>query len=88
MHILDPTADTARHLAFGPPAGTPARKFDFAIGKLERDAVMDITLEDTDGIASQRPHRITIDVLPDEPPDVDVSLQGIGTAITADARLP
>ena len=54
VHILDPTADTARHLAFGPPAGTPARKFDFAIGKLERDAVMDITLEDTDGIASQR----------------------------------
>jgi hypothetical protein len=34
------------------------------------------------------PHRITIDVLPDEPPNVDVSLEGIGTAITANARLP
>jgi hypothetical protein len=65
-----------------------SRRFSHIIDPLDRNQILDVTLTDTDGIVSQRPHRITLDVVQDQPPTVDVVLRGIGAAVTADARLP
>ncbi|MEM9825934.1 MAG: polyketide synthase [Planctomycetota bacterium] len=43
---------------------------------------------DRDGIAAQTPYRYFLGVVRDEPPEIDVKLQGIGNAITPDARIP
>ncbi len=52
------------------------------------DAVIRITLEDRDEIASPEPQRLTIAGIVDEPPVLEVELKGIGTAVTRQARIP
>ena len=60
----------------------------WTIPRLDRDCVCLVTLLDEDGIASASPYRISIAAQPDFPPTVSVRLEGIGNAITPDARLP
>ena len=86
--IVDPQTQAAEQLQLADNSGQPVRSFVYDVEKLDGDMVLDITLEDTDAIVSQRPHRITIDVIEDQPPEVDVVLRGIGTAITVNARIP
>lgn len=43
---------------------------------------------DTGGISAQAPYRYFLSVVLDEPPELDVRLKGIGTAVTPIARIP
>lgn len=52
------------------------------------DALVRVTLEDADGIASPEPTRLTLTGLVDQPPVVELELQGIGMSITRMARIP
>jgi hypothetical protein len=45
-------------------------------------------LLDADGIRSRDPVRLSLGAVPDEAPQVNVQLEGISTAITANAKLP
>jgi hypothetical protein len=69
-------------------AGGSRREFSYQVDRLEGDLTLLVHLEDTDGIASQQPYGITIQGLVDQPPQVNVGLRGIGSAITPDARIP
>jgi hypothetical protein len=65
-----------------------ATAFAYPVAELERDLNLEITLVDTDGIYSERPYRVYVAALPDEPPMVDVRLKGISTAVTPDVFVP
>ncbi len=52
------------------------------------DALVRLTLEDADGIASPEPTRLTLTGIVDQPPVLELQLQGIGTSITRMARIP
>lgn len=70
---------------------TPAddqTSFEFAVGELLAPRTIEVTLYDSDGIISERPHQIHIGVTEDKPPEVEVVVAGIGNAITPNARLP
>ncbi|MBC8353975.1 MAG: hypothetical protein H8E66_18415 [Planctomycetes bacterium] len=61
------------------------REFWFDVSELSGNLSLDVIPIDTDGIASDKPYRIYIVAVEDQPPTVNVRLQGIGTAVTPDA---
>ncbi len=63
-------------------------RFQTNLPPLDRDKILLFTLFDADGIQSLDAVRLAISAVPDEPPQVNVGLRGIGTAITPSARLP
>ncbi|REK09429.1 MAG: hypothetical protein DWQ37_18500 [Planctomycetota bacterium] len=84
----DENAPLAHRLNLAAEHGAPQRSFEFSLPRLEGDKTLLFTLSDVDGIRSREPVRLTLAAVPDEAPEVDVALKGIGTAITPEARLP
>ncbi len=64
------------------------RGFSYRLGLLQGDCTLLFTLSDTDGITLREPVPLGLVAVPDEPPQMGVRLDGIGTAITPEARLP
>jgi len=71
-----------------PAAGSDRREFHYRVPKFSADTTLLFTLLDHDGIQSREPVRVALALLADEPPQVNVHLRGIGSAITSQARLP
>ncbi|HUY90056.1 MAG TPA: hypothetical protein VMV10_15070 [Pirellulales bacterium] len=65
-----------------------SRRFDFTLECLDADKLLSFTLEDTDGIKNRTPVQLSLAAVADEPPLVQVRLQGIGSAVTPQAKLP
>ena len=78
----------AARLEIATEGGAPSASFDHQLAALEEDKVLLFTLFDADGIRSLEAVRLAIAAVADEPPQVNVQLTGIGTAITPAARLP
>jgi hypothetical protein len=55
---------------------------------LASEGALAISLEDTDGIISPDPIRLSIQGETDQPPSLDVRTRGIGNSITRQARIP
>jgi hypothetical protein len=89
---IDDAADEkvplTHHIPLAAESGAPRKNFEFTLPRLDADKTLHFTLRDADGITSREAIRLAISALADEPPQVDVALQGIGTAITPAARLP
>jgi hypothetical protein len=64
------------------------QEFSIHVDQVFNELVFDVWLVDTDGIASERPHRVTIGASLDRDPSVDVALKGIGSAVTPDVVIP
>jgi len=64
------------------------RKIEIPVESLERQMTFELLLVDTDGLISSQPYRMTIGMREDTPPVVNVTLDGIGSAITPIARIP
>jgi len=62
--------------------------FVYEIPSLDASRTIEVSLTDTDGVASERPYRAFITAIPDEAPRWELALQGIGTQITPDAVVP
>ena len=73
--VMDPSSDTRD-------------EFSYEIPSLKSDLTLEVTLFDTDGVMTEEPHRIFIAAKPDDEPQVDVLLRGIGTAVTPDVVIP
>ncbi len=56
--------------------------------KLMSPTTISIVPRDVDNISAQSPYRYLIGVIKDEPPEIKLGLQGIGTAVTANAKIP
>jgi hypothetical protein len=67
---------------------TPDRRgFSYRLEPLMKDATLLFTLTDGDGIKSREPVRLTLVPLPDQSPQMNVQLDGIGSAVTPKARV-
>lgn len=87
VRVFDTRTDTSTTL---PAESLDEDKFGFAIplGKLQDNVSLEVTLIDTDNVAAERTHRIYIGAIEDQSPMVNVSLRGIGTAVTPDVLIP
>jgi len=88
-----PIADA--HLVRGPETLRPVavdddqRAFDFTIHPEElANGTFGIRMTDTHGLASKRPARFAVRVRPDEKPNINAELRGIGDMITNVADIP
>ncbi|HVU86937.1 MAG TPA: hypothetical protein VHD36_06430 [Pirellulales bacterium] len=71
-----------------PQQGNDLRTIQFQLPDLAADTTLNFTLFDTDGIHNRRPFVVSLSAVADEPPQLSLQLQGIGSAITPLARLP
>ena len=64
------------------------RQLTFAVTPLYNDVDLTVSLYDQDAIISTEPFVVSIGSVTDQPPNLDISLEGIGSAITPDAIIP
>lgn len=62
-------------------------EIEFDVPHLAGNLSLEATLVDTDNVYSDKPYRIYIVGVEDQPPVVNVRLQGIGTAVTPDVMI-
>ncbi len=62
--------------------------FQMPLGSLDGNLLLEMRLWGEDGICSSRVQQFVISAINDQPPQVDLVLQGIGTSITENAMLP
>jgi len=62
--------------------------FEIPVESIEDALDFEFVLKDRDGVIAEDPHRITIAAVEDQPPVIDTRLQGIGSAVTPDVRIP
>ena len=63
-------------------------EFSFAVGRVDVTTNWHIELLDTDDVVSEQPYRVTVNAMEDLPPQVEIRLRGIGSAITPQATIP
>jgi hypothetical protein len=63
-------------------------EFPLEIGSLNGNMLLELRLWGQDGICSNRIQQFVVTAITDQPPQVDMVLEGIGTAITENAVLP
>ena len=63
-------------------------QFEYQTDSLHRNLALDIFLVDTDGIATERPHRVSLAANRDTAPVLEVGIKGIGSAVTPDVVIP
>ena len=83
--VHDPTNQREVPAQLDPDEPTKAA---FEIEPSGEDQIFLITLTDTYGVENRDPYRLVAAVVPDAPPEVNVGLTGIGTAITPQANIP
>lgn len=66
----------------------PAEQVEFDYGVLGGDEMLLIGLQDTYGVSSGEPYRLSLSAVADQVPQVSVHLEGIGSAITPAAEIP
>lgn len=69
---------------------TAKDRYSFAhqIDALPGSVTLSITLTDTDNVTTERPYRVFLTAIEDQPPQVEVSLKGIGSSVTPDVIVP
>lgn len=65
-----------------------ADRFRWLLPAVMADQVWQFTLHDVDGIANRQPIRLLVSAQPDAPPTLNVRPRGVGSQVTARARLP
>ncbi len=64
------------------------RTFEYTIPAIEDSFVLDVSLRDTDSVLTDTPHRVFVTAVEDRPPEVNVFVRGIGSAVTPQVVLP
>jgi len=72
----------------GPGGDTDRRTITGEITALDADASVEVSLTDTEGLANREAIRIQLVAVADEPPQLAMTLRGVSTAVTPQARLP
>jgi hypothetical protein len=71
------------------PANAKDRSsFSYKINALAGSQTLDISLLDADNVATERPFRVFLTAIEDQPPLVEVAMKGIGSAVTPDVLIP
>ncbi len=85
MSVYDPT--NQREIFTKLDSNDPTQAV-FELEPSAEDRIFLITLTDLYGVENRDPYRLVAAVVPDSPPEVNVGLSGIGTAITPQANIP
>jgi hypothetical protein len=64
------------------------QRFTYQIDALPGSVSLEISLIDADNVATERPYRVFLTAIEDQPPQVEVTLKGIGSAVTPDVIVP
>jgi len=64
------------------------QRFEHRIDALQGNLTLEVSLVDEDNVTIERPYRVFLTGVEDQPPQVDVSLKGIGTSVTPDVIIP
>jgi hypothetical protein len=70
------------------PGAHERQSFEYRIDALQGSVTLDVSLVDTDNVATERPFRVFLTAVEDQPPQVEVALKGIGSAVTPDVVIP
>jgi hypothetical protein len=62
--------------------------FTYEVPSLESNLALEISLVDTDGVTTEQPHRVFLSIIEDQPPQIDVTLKGIGSSVTPNVLIP
>jgi hypothetical protein len=83
------SSDSGERTIIEPPAGSENRQsFEYRIDALQGSVTLDVSLVDTDNVATERPFRVFLTAIDDQPPEIEVALKGIGSAVTPDVVIP
>jgi len=63
-------------------------RFTHEIASLDQNLALEISLIDTDGVTTEQPHRVFLSIVEDQPPQIDIALKGIGSAVTPNVLIP
>jgi hypothetical protein len=64
------------------------RQVQLTLENFDAATTINLVPRDTDGISAQAPYRYFLGVVLDEPPELQIRLRGIGSAVTPIARIP
>jgi hypothetical protein len=64
------------------------QSFGYRIDALKGSVSLEISLLDADNVAAERPFRVFLTAIEDQPPQVEVTLKGIGSSVTPDVIVP
>ena len=85
FYVRDPSAE---HNSFQPHTPLDDMTCELKIDRLDEDWSREIVLVDSDGLISNHPMRLDIGMSVDRPPHIEVSLRGIGSAVTPNVQIP
>jgi hypothetical protein len=85
IHSSDSNETTTVDIAAG---ANDKQQFAVSIDNLKASTVLEIGLLDADNVATERPFRVFLTAIEDQPPLVEVVLKGIGSAVTPDVMIP
>lgn len=85
--IRDEKTDETTTLRIPREGGSP-REFQYVVDQLDEHISLAVTLHDTDGVVSDPPTQLYVAGIEDQPPSVNTTLTGIGTAVTPDVVIP
>lgn len=63
-------------------------RFTYEIPSLDGNMSLEISLVDLDGVATEQPHRVFLSTIEDQPPQIDVTMKGIGSSVTPNVVIP
>lgn len=63
-------------------------KASIRISEISSPVTISLVPKDRTGISAQAPYRYFVGVIQDEPPQMELRLEGIGNAVTANAKIP
>ena len=84
--LYDPKTKETQTIEIGGVA--PLDRFEIELPIIREDVTWDVTLLDAEGLLSDVPQRVHISAVADKAPKIAARLEGIGTAITPDVRIP
>jgi hypothetical protein len=64
------------------------QSFTYRIEALKGSVSLDVELFDTDNVTNERPFRVFLTAVEDQPPQIEVALKGIGSAVTPEVSVP
>jgi hypothetical protein len=71
-----------------PPSAQDRLRFSHRIDALPGSLTLSIALIDEDNVTTERPFRVFLTAIEDQPPQVEVALKGIGSSVTPDVQVP
>lgn len=71
-----------------PATAKNRQRFSHRIEGLKGSVTLEVSLLDADNVATERPFRVFLTAIEDQPPVVEVAMKGIGSAVTPDVLIP